>query len=476
MKNKHEDLSRQILELVGGKGNVSLLIHCVTRLRFTLKDKSLVNEEALKTLPGTFGTQWSGEQLQIIIGSGVEDLYHKICQMGGFAEEKGIEENLDENIGEKKKFTFKGAFDNMIAAITACVQPVFIVFVVGGFLRLLVAMLGPTTFGLLAEDNEFLVILRTVGNVCFTFFPVFIAYSASKRFGANTLLALMLACLLISPDLAALMELEGGFHVYGIPMLSASYSASFLPALLTTWVLSKVEKFFKKLFPAAIKGIFYPLCTVLVMLPLTLCIIGPLSTVVGDGIAVAIVWFQRVLGPVATALVGAFFPLLIVTGMHHTLNSIALVEYTKFGFDTCVWAGSYFMSYQLIAISLAALILAKKTETKSVATSAFLTIGLSGISEPTLFGVMLKSKRAMLYTIIGGFAAGLYVGLFGVKMYTFSPEGFPAFLAYSGGSAGNLINGIIGCVIAFAVPFVLSLVFGMGIDENERVLFRKKKA
>lgn len=472
MKNKYQDIAPRILELVGGKDNIALFTHCITRLRFNIKDRSLVNEEELKAVPGTFGCQWSGEQLQIIIGTEVNDLYQEVCRVGGFEEADAIDENLD----EKKKFSVKGLFDSMIAAVTACVEPVFIVFIVGGFLRLIVSLLGPTTFNLLPWDNQFIVLLQTVGNVCFTFFPVFIAASAAKRFGANPMLAVMLACLLISADLAALMEIEGGFKVFGIPMMTASYQATFLPALIGTWVLSKVEKFFKNLFPAAIKGIFYPLCTVLVMLPLLLCVVGPLGTIVGDGIAAAIVWLQSVFGPVATGLVGALFPLLIVTGMHHPLNSIAFVEYTKYGYDSCIMAGSYFMSYQLIALCLVALYLHKKTENKGIAVSALTTIALSGISEPTLFGVMVKSKKAILFTALGGFAAGFYVGLMNVKMYTFSPEGIPAFLAYSGGDTVNLVNGIIASALALLVPLVLGLLFGLGIEENEKPLLRRKKA
>lgn len=468
--NKFTELSKQILELVGGRDNVSLVAHCFTRLRFDLKDKSLVNEEQLKSLPGTLGIQWSGDQLQIIIGGDVADVYKVLCQVGGFEAVESIDENLD----GKKKLTVKGLFNDMIETVTACCGPVIMLFVVGGFLRLIVTLLGSTTFGILPDDSPFLVLMGTVGGICFNYFPVYIAYTASKRFGANTIIALMLACLLVSPELTSLME--AGFSVYGIPVLQASYAASFLPVLIGTWVLAKVEGFFKKLLPSTVRVFLYPICTVLVMLPLLLCIIGPISTVLGNGIAALISGIHKILGPVATGLVGALFPLLIATGMHHTLNAVALSEYAKLGYDSYIWGPAYFMSYTLMSICIVALIVSRKKETKAVASSAFLTISLGGISEPTLFGIMLKSKKALAFTLLGGFCGGFYIGLLGVKMYTMAPEGFPAFLAYSGGSVPNLVHGIIATAIAFIVPLVLGTVFGLGIDEDERLLFRKKRA
>ena len=203
----------------------------------------------------------------------------------------------------------------------------------------------------------------------------------------------------------------------------------------------------------------------LVMLPLSLVFLGPLGNIIGAGLANSILWLQNIFGPLATAIVGALFPLLIVTGMHHALNSAAMVEYVKKGYDSCIWAGSYIMDFKFLALCFASLIKSKKKENKTLAMSCIATEGIGGISEPTIFGIMLKSRKNILYVMAGGFFGGFYIGLMNVNVYVFAPSGFLSVFAYSGGSTANFVNGIIACIIAFVVPFTLALLFGLGIED-----------
>jgi PTS system beta-glucosides-specific IIC component len=463
----YEKLASQILELVGGRENISLLNFCMTRLRINVKDKTLVHLDDLKKLPGVVGAQWSGEQLQIIIGQTVEDVYSAVCKVGGFHENEQINEMIDEdkNLG-KKKFSFKTWFQNIIAVIVACVEPVFVVFTVGGILKLLATLLGPTIFNVLPEDSDIIVLLNLTGQVCFTYLGVYVAYSSAKLFKANIPIALIIACLMLSPGFTSIVESGKVFSVWGIPMIHADYSNSFLPTIMITWVQSKIEAYFKKIFPVSVRGLLYPVCTMVLMLPIALCIIGPIGTILGEWIADAIIALQNGLGPLATGLVGGLFPLLIVTGMHHALNSAAWVQWVKVGYDSCIYAGSYFMDFQLMSLCFAALIKCKKPETKALAWSCIATEGLGGISEPTIYGFMLKNKRNILNVFLGGFAAGLYIGFTHTNCYVFAPCGFFSVLAYSGGSVSNFVNGCIACAIAFIIPFVLSLIFGVGIEEE----------
>ena len=460
-KKNYEKLSQQIIELVGTKDNITYFAHCFTRLRFNVKDRGLVQEEELKKIKNIAGVQWVGEQLQIIIGQEVEDIYSTICKIENIKPSQKIDELVSDDDKIKRKITAKTLFNDIVATITACITPIFVVFTVGGLLKLFVALLGPATFGILPEDSDLLVLFTMAGDTCFRFFPIYVAYTAAKRFGASIPLALILSCLLMHPTLTEIVDSGKQFTVYGIPMIATTYASSFLPTLIITWVLSKVENFFKNLFPTVIRGLLYPLCTILVMLPLALCVLGPIGTILGTAICSFIVWLQNIIGPLATGLVGALFPLLIVTGMHHALNSAALVEYTKKGFDTTVYAGSYIMDFQLMSLCFASLIKSKKAEDKALAANCIATEGLGGISEPTIFGIVLKSKRNLAYIIIGGFVGGFYIGLMHVKCYVMAPGGFLSFLAYSGGSVGNLINGIIACALAFLIPFTLALIFGM---------------
>lgn len=457
-KKNYDELSSRIIELVGNRDNILNVAHCFTRLRFDIKNKNLVQLDEIKKLKEVAGTQWVGDQLQIIIGQEVADVYESVCKIGNLSSTEMINENLDR---DQEKLSIKTIFNKMIATITTCVTPVFIIFTLGGLLRLSVVLLGSQMFGILPDDSEILVLLSTVGDTCFRFFPIYIAYIAAQKFGANVPMALILACLVFHPTLLGIVESGKSFHVFGIPMIATDYAGSFLPSLLITWVLSKVESFFKDLFPNVIKGLLYPLCTILVMLPIALCVLGPIGSILGSAIMTFIVWLKDVFGPLATALVGAFFPFLIVTGMHHALNSAALVEYTKNGFDTCVWAGSYIMDYQLMALPFASLIKSKKPENKALALNCIATEGLGGISEPTIFGFLLKGKRNMAYAIAGGFASGFYIGLMNVNCYVMAPNGFMSIFAYSGSDMSNMVNGVIACAIAFFVPFVLALIFGL---------------
>ncbi len=466
----YKELSQQILEFIGNKENIVHFTHCFTRLRFNIKNRELVNEKELSNLSGIAGFQWIGDQLQIIVGQEVEELYKIICDLGNIQTADKVDELIPEGEKQKKSFSIKSIFNTVVATITECITPVFIIFSVGGLIKLSVALLGSATFAVLPDDSDIIVLLTMLGDNCFRFLPICVAYTAAKKFDANIPLALILASLLLHPTLAEIVESGKPFTVFGIPMIATTYANSFLPTLLITWILSKVEKFFKKLFPTVIRGILYPLCTVLVMVPIALCILGPVGTVSGSAVATCIVWLKDTIGPIATGLVGALFPFLIITGMHHALNAAALVEYAKNGYDRCIWAASYIMDFQLMSLPFAALIRSKKPEDKILALSCITTEGFGGISEPTIFGFVMKSKRNMAYVLAGGFAGGFYIGLMNVNCYVMAPGGFWSFLAYSGGSSANLINGIIACAIAFLVPFTLALIFGFGNEKEKGVV------
>lgn len=458
-----EENAVRIIELAGGRDNVELFTHCATRLRVDLKDIEKANIAEIKKIPGVMGTNTYGNQLQIIIGSEVETVYKEICRANGIAEEKAVEEVIKSDL-VREKFSIKNIFNEIMTAVTGSITPILIVFTAGGLLRLIVtvaSMAGIDT----AASNTF-ILFNMIADTCFSCLPIYVAYTAARRFDASIPLALIMACLLLNPTLTEMVNNNVPFSVYGIKMIPTSYTATFVPTLLITYTLSKVEKLFRKIFPKAIRNIFAPVCTLLVMAPLALCVFGPLGTILGELIEKGILTLRNVLGPVATGLLGAFFPFLIITGMHHALNTAAFAEYAKKGFDNCVFTSTYIMDYQLMSVCLAAFLKSKKAENKALAMNCLITEGFGGISEPTIFGVMLKSRRNMIYVIIGGFIAGAYIGLMDVKCYVVGVGGVISALAYTGGSTANMIHGIIACVIAFVVPFVLAMIFGTGFEEE----------
>ena len=453
MKNGFED----ILKLLGGRDNILRFTHCATRLRFDLKDRSLVDADAIDTIEGVYGHQFYGDQLQVVIGNEVEKVYREICEKNGLTYEEEVPV-------EKKKFEIKNVFNEIMTAVTSTITPILIVFTAGGLFRLIVTVCGMA--GIDTAQSNTMILFTMMADTCFSFLPVYVAYTAAKRFDASVPLALILACLLLNPRLIEMVNSNVPFTVYGLKMIPTSYASTFVPTLLITYTLSKVEKLFRRIFPKAIRNIFAPFCTLLVMAPLALCVFGPLGTILGEAIQKGILFLRETFGPLATGLLGAFFPFLIITGMHHALNTAAFADYAKKGFDNCVFASTYIMDYQLMSLCVAALIKCKKAENKALALNCLITEGFGGISEPTIFGVMLKSKRNILYVILGGFLAGAYIGLMDVKCYLVGVGGIISVMAYTGGTTMNLVHGIIACVIAFVVPFVLALVFGTGMEEK----------
>lgn len=456
---RYEDTASKVLEYLGGKDNVASVTYCMTRLRVTPKDRGLVNDEAIKNMEGIVGTKTVGAQYQIIIGPDVEHVYKAFCAEGGFAESVRIEENVDDEL-PREKLTVKKIVDNVMDTIGACVAPMLPVITAAGLLKLIVAVIGPTMLGILPATSDFIRLLTFVGDAGFYFFPVYVAYSSAKRFGANIPMALFLAGVLLHPTLFEIVGAGEPFTVYGIPMTLTTYSANFISMLLITWVMSYVEKGINKIIPKSLRALLYPLLLTLIMLPIALCVLGPAGSVVGQGIAKGIVALHNFAGPVTIALIGAFWPLLIATGMHQALIAIALSYIAAVGYDDSILVGAIISNYPMIAIGLAYLIRAKTAEEKSYALSSFVTLTLGGISEPTLFGIILKSKKAILYMMAGGFLGGLYVGIMKVAVYFVGVGNVLVSLGFAGERASSLPQGIVGCVIAFAVTLALCMVLG----------------
>lgn len=463
----YKKTAEQLLQHVGGKDNISSVTYCMTRLRVTPKDRGLVDDGAICGISGIVGTKTVGTQYQIIIGPDVEHVYKEFCEQGGFDAVKRLDENADEAKSlEKGKLTPKKILDNVMDAIGACVAPMIPIFTAAGLMKLIVAVVGPSMLGLLPESSEFIRLLTFVGDAGFYFFPFYVAYGAAKKFHANIPMALFLAGILLHPTLIEIAQAGEPFHVYGIPMTLTTYSSNFISMLLITWAMSYVEKGLNKIIPKSLRALLFPLLLTLIMLPIALCVLGPVGSVLGKGIANGIVALHGFAGPVSVAVVAALWPLLIATGMHQALIAIALTYIAAVGCDDSILVGAFISNYPMIAIGLAYLILAKTAEKKAYATSSFVTLFLGGISEPTLFGIILQNKKAILYMMAGGFVGGLYAGIMKVAVYFVGMGNVLVSLGFAGERAYSLPQGIIASVIAFGVTFVLCMVFK--IEGNEK--------
>ncbi len=460
MKNKknYEQLAGQILTLVGGKDNITFFAHCMTRLRFNVKDKGLVKEEEIDQLEGLAGCQWTGEQFQVIIGDAVNSVYEAVCQLGGFQQEEAIDENLD---GVKKeKFSVKQIPGRIIEVLSACMTPILPLLLTVGLLCSIYSVIGPGCLNLVSAESDIYRLLYNVAQAGLFFLPVSVTLSASKKFGCNTMYALMIIFAMMYPDFSAILS-AGGFTVYGIPVYPTSYSGQVFQAILICWVMSYVEKGFKKILPEFLKTSFLGLLVVLVMLPISLCLLAPAGYVLGTGIADILMWIHGVAGPVGTALVGATWMLLIVVGMHMPLGMVAGITLMTTGMEGTVLPVTMGTAFLAAAVNVAVLLKTKAKKEKELAASGLISILLGGIVEPSLYGIYLKHKKVLISYIIGHTVMGFLIGLLHVYVYVPTGSNFLAILSYLGADSGNLIRAILSIAAGCAVIIALIMIFGV---------------
>lgn len=464
--NKYETIAATILEKVGSQNNVTFVTHCMTRLRFNLKDESLINQEEVKGIVGVMGCQFSGGQFQIIIGPGVEKVYEAICQQGGFEMQEGLKENLD--IGVKKPKSWKDLGNKILDSIAGCLTPILPILICAGLIKMIVALIGPSMLKIVSDSSDIFRLLTFVGDAGFYFFPVFVGLAGAKKFGCNPMIALLMGCILLHPSFIDIVNANEAFSVYGIPMTLTNYSSTVIPMIMITFVMSYIEKYLRKFIPDAVSTLFVPLLTVLIMLPIALCVLGPLGSILGIYIGKALIWLRDAFGPFGVAFIGAVYILIVATGMHLPLVTTAIVSMTTVGYDNTVLVGASIAIYTSIAVSLGVMLKAKSPETKSLGLSCFLSQFLGGVGEPTIFGIMFRYKKTLIYSMIGTFVGGLYAAFMGVAVYFPGSSNFLRALCFSGENTGSLIHGCIACAIGFVITFALMFVLGYeGKEEGE---------
>lgn len=454
MSKKYSSLAKEILEKVGGVENVDQLTHCMTRLRFTLKDRSKVDAETVKKVDGVIDIIEKGGQFQVVIGTHVGEVFEEMPTFGGG-------DNSSSKPTTKNKWYSK-ALDMIAGSFT----PIVPALAGAGMIRVLLVLL--TTFGWLSTDSQTYYILNYVGDTAFYFLPFLLAYSASLKFKTSTVLSLLMAGIMLHPSLDALRNQNVDVSFLGIPVKMVYYSSSVIPILLTVWLQSYVEKFAKKISPNAVKVFLYPMITILILTPATLCVLGPLGGIFGDYMAAFFSWLNNV-GPwIAPMLMGLLQPVFVMTGMHYSFAPIGIAEFVEFGYGTFITVGAVASN---LALGTAAIVVALRTKDKNmkqIASSSGIT-GLMGITEPALYGVNLPLKYPLFAAMIGGGVAGLYAGLMGVKNYAGGNTGLFAFPLFIGGEGfSNLFHGCIMMAISIVVTFVLTFIFAGIVDKKTK--------
>lgn len=453
-REKQEELSVKVLELVGGKDNISYLGHCMTRLRFELKDKSVVNLSQIQKIEGVVGAQWSNEQLQIIIGQSVGEVYSLVAAKAGLEKEKAIEENLD---GKKKKFSVGAIIDG----ITGSLMPLIPAIIGAGMLKVIIILCELA--GVLTPEMPTHAVLTFAADAGFYFLPVFLGATAANKFKANMGLGMLLGAILIHPTMVANVAGAVSMSIFGLPVYGATYTSTIFPVIMAVYVMSHVEKFFRKISPDAIKAIVVPLGTLLVMLPLTLCLIGPAGAFLGNYLAAAIMWLYNTTGFFGVAVLATVYPLLILTGMHGALFPYMFQSLVSFGYEPIVATANVLSNINQGAAAAAVAVKCKDKATKSTAGSSAITAVFGGVTEPAMFGINMKLKKPLYAAMFGNFCSAAFAGLMKVYMYSLGGSaGILGIAGFVGPTSSNFIFMIISIIIGIVVTFITTLFLYKG--------------
>lgn len=449
-QKKYEDLSKKIVELVGGKENVQFFTHCVTRLRFIVKDKSLVKEDELKQLKGAMGAQWSGEQLQVIIGTDVADVYDTINSLYNLSGQAVSEEDTAQG---KKKFSLSSFFE----VLSGCLVPVLPILIGSGMIKVLLILL--TMGNILTAESSTYTVLSFVADAGFYFLPIFVGATSARKLNTNMALGMAVGAMFLHPTFTSFVNEGVSLSLFGLPITNASYASTVFPTILSVWAMSYVEKAVTKYSPKALRSLLVPLLTLLIMAPIALCVLGPLGSLLGNYLAIAVEWLYEKAGFVGVAVLSAIFPFVVMTGMHHAFAPYVISSLTAMQYEPIVGFANYVSNFCLGAACLAVALKTKDTDKKANSISCATTAALGGISEPGLYGVILQSKAAMISMILGSAVGGTIAGLLRVYLYQFSGNasvfGLAAFI---GPNSSNLLFAVGSMLIGVIVTFLTAMV------------------
>ena len=449
-----KQLATTILENVGGKENVKSVVHCATRLRFTLLDSSKANTEALSKTKGVLKVVDAGGQYQIVIGPDVPQVYQEVISLGGFEASAAIDDPKTQADDNRSKLS------KVLEGIASIFQPVIPAICGAGLLKAVLALC--TTLKWIDTTGQTYIILSALADSAFYFLPILLAQSCAKKFKCNQGTAMALAGLLVYPSFITLLKGEEAVKIFNlIPVTKATYTSSVIPIILGVWFMSLVEHFVQKTCPKAVKFFFVPFFSLVIGGIVTICTLGPIGAWLSNLIQLFFSWLKDFAPWLVPTVVGITSPLLVMTGTHYGLIPIGTNNLATVGHDAVVGPGMLVSNTAQGAAGFAVAVRSKDPEVKQVAASGGLT-GILGITEPVLYGINLKYTFPLYAAMIGGGVGGLFLGLTGVERFGAGSPGLLVLPVYipteeglaAGFTMSNFYFAIIGVVIAMVVSFV----------------------
>ncbi|WP_346705490.1 beta-glucoside-specific PTS transporter subunit IIABC [uncultured Agathobaculum sp.] len=469
---KYSELAKDIVRNVGGKENVAGLVHCITRLRFTLKDEAKANDEVLKAMNGVVTVMKSGGQYQVVIGNHVAEVYDDVCAVLGMKEDSAAP-------AEVKKGKL---LDRAIDIVSGIFQPILGIMAACGMLKGFNTLFA--TLGWYATTDGIYLIINAAGDALFNFLPLFLGYTAAKKFNLKPMLGLAIGAALCYPAIQSSALSAAGEPLYtlfegtmfaspvyidflGLPVIAVDYTGTVIPVILSVWFASKCEKLFNRIVPELVKFFFVPMLTLLVTLPITLLLLGPVATFGSTLISEFTLTIRSFSPLVAGAVVGLTWQLLAIFGMHWGFIPVYINNVMTLGYDN-VMMPFFACTFATSAVVLAIFFKTKNKKLKEMAIPNFIS-GIFGVTEPAIYGILLPLKKPFIISCIAGGIGGAFYGHFNFRKFILGGMGIFELpnMMNPDRSMGNIIVALVGIAISMAVGFVLTMIFYRDPETNE---------
>lgn len=456
--NQYHDFNEQIIKLVGGKANIQAVVHCMTRLRFTLKDRSKADTKKLQELEGVIDVVSNNVAYQIIVGTHVNDVYKDLIDQLGMSGDEADQ-------SKTKKNPIKAMLDVISESMNPILEPIICAGLLAAFLSII------SLTGLISTDSSTYQIFDALRSAVFYFLPILMAMSCAKRLGASPYLAVALAATILSEPINNV----SGLSLFGIGLPQITYSNSFIPILLAVWFMGYVTKFAKKVIPKSLQYFMSPLVIMLITLPATLLVFGPLGFYIGEGI---IGFFNLLMDTIGSwfvmMLYSALQPFIIMLGAGNFIMPVVASLIAANGYDPAFISSCTISDIAVGGAMLGYFLRARNLKQKQL----FGTVTLSailGVTEPAIYGVFVKFRRPFIAVMIGGGLGGLFAGLTGVKAYSIAWGlfGLPAYIGE--GDFMNLWLMVAAVAISFIGATIAAYMLGIPVESDEVPAVKEKE-
>ena len=445
----YNQIAKDIITNVGGSDNIRGLTHCFTRLRFELRDTKKAKKEVIEHLEGVISVVESGGQFQVVLGTKVTKVYEAILPMI----------SLEENTADSEE---KGSvWNRILIAISSMFTPMVPAIAASGLLKglLTIARITASNHGMDITVNQTYILIMAATDALFYFMPIILAYTSAKVFKANEFIAMALGGTMCYPAVVSLMTGKEAVSMFGIAITKASYASSVIPIIIGVFILAYIQKFLEKIIPEVLKIILVPGISLLVMIPATFMVFGPIGIYIGNGINFIYTGMMNFSPALCGAFVGGMWCVFVIFGAHRALLPIGINDVAQFGHQNLLaFAGA--ANFSQGGAALGVMLKTKSKDLKTVAASAAISASVCGITEPAIYGCNLRLKKPMIYAIICGAIGGAIMGVGGVYGDSFANNGVLTFATYAAFGMRTFIYYLIGVAVSFFGAMGLTFLFG----------------